>query len=185
MPISQLDAQTALVIIDLQKGIVSVPTVHPTADIVARSAELARAFRERGLPVVLVNVDGVPPGRTETPRPKLAFPPDFAELVPELEQQPDDILITKKSPGAFLGTALDEEMLDRSVTQVVFTGVSTSVGVEASARSAFDLGYNVVFAVDAMTDRDPDSHAHSVEKVFKRIGETGTTEDILKLLSER
>lgn len=55
------------------------------------------------------------------------------------------------------------------------TGISTSAGVEATARSAYDLGYNVVLVVDAMTDRDADSHRHSVEKIFPRLGETDRT----------
>jgi nicotinamidase-related amidase len=88
MPLTQLDATAALIVIDLQKGIVAIPTVHPTAEIVDRSAQLARAFRERGLPIVLVNVSGRAPGRTEAPAPKFSFPPDWTELVPELEQQP-------------------------------------------------------------------------------------------------
>ena len=85
MPLTQLDENAALIVVDLQKGIVGMPLAHPGAEIVARSAELARAFRERGLPVVLVNVNGLAPGRTDAPKFDVsAMPPDFAELVPEL-----------------------------------------------------------------------------------------------------
>lgn len=185
MPVTQLDAQTALVVIDLQKGIVGLPLAHSAAEVVAHSAELAHAFRTKGLPVVLVNVDAIPSGRNEVPRPRFEFPADWTEIVPELDRQPTDIVVTKKSPGVFLTTPLHEELRRRGVTQLVFTGVSTSVGVEASARSAFDLGYNLTFAVDAMTDRDPASHAYSVEKIFPKIGETGTTAGILELLNGR
>ncbi len=72
----------------------------------------------------------------------------------------------------------------RGVTQVVLTGVATSIGVESTARSAYDLGYNVTLVVDAMTDRDADAHRHSVEKIFPRLGETAKTDDVLKLLKE-
>ena len=65
MPLTQLDTTPALIVIDLQKGIVGLPTVHPAAEIIGRAAQLARAFRERGLPVVLVNVTGMAPGRTD------------------------------------------------------------------------------------------------------------------------
>jgi nicotinamidase-related amidase len=68
------------------------------------------------------------------------------------------------------------------VTQIFLTGVATSVGVEATARSAYDLGYNVVLVVDAMTDRDADTHRHSVEKIFPKLGETETTENVLRQL---
>ncbi len=184
MPLTKLDTAAALVVIDLQKGIAALPTLHPVSEIIRRSAQLARAFRERGLPVVLVNVTGRAPGRTEAGAPKLSFPPDWAELVPELEQQPSDYLVTKQRVGAFIGTSLDETLRRCGVTQVVLTGVATSAGVEATARSAYDYGYNVVLVVDAMTDRDADAHRHSVEKIFPRLGETATTDDVLKLLKE-
>jgi nicotinamidase-related amidase len=182
MPLTKLDTVTALVVIDLQKGVVGLPAVHPIGEIVARTAQLARAFRERGLPVVLVNASGAAPGRTDAGPRKFSFPPDWTELVPELEQHPGDHLVTKQRWGAFLGTTLDDYLLRRGVTQVVLTGVATSAGVESTARSAYDLGYNVTLVVDAITDRDADAHRHCVEKIFPRLGETATAEDVLKLL---
>jgi len=182
MPLTKLDTTAALVVIDLQKGIVGLPTVHPTAEIISRAAQLARAFRERGLPVVLVNVTGAAPGRTDTVRPKVSRPDDWTELVPELEQHPHDHIVSKQRVGAFIGTSLDDYLRQHGVTQVFLTGISTSAGVESTARSAYDLGYNVVFVVDAMTDRDADAHPHSVEKIFPRLGETDTTENVLKMV---
>jgi nicotinamidase-related amidase len=182
MPLTQLDTTAALIVIDLQKGIVGLPTVHPAAEIVGRAAQLARAFRERGLPVVLVNVTGRAPGRTDAGAPKFSFPPDWTELVPELEQQPGDHLVTKQRVGAFIGTSLDDYLRQCGVTQVFVTGVATSAGVEATARSAYDCGYNVVLVTDAMTDRDADAHRHSIEKIFPRLGETDTTENVLRRL---
>jgi nicotinamidase-related amidase len=182
MPLTQLDATAALIVIDLQKGIVGLPTVHPAAEIVGRTTQLARGFRARGLPVVLVNVTGRAPGRTDAGAPKFSFPPDWTELVPELEQQPGDYLVTKQRVGAFIGTSLDETLRQRGVTQVFITGVATSAGVEATARSAYDYGYNVVLVVDAMTDRDAEAHRHSVEKIFPRLGETETTANVLQLI---
>jgi nicotinamidase-related amidase len=183
MPLTKLDDIIALVVIDLQKGIVSLPTVHPVGEIIGRSAQLARAFRERGLPVVLVNVSGRAPGRTDAGSPKFSFPADWAELVPELEPQPGDHIVTKQRWGAFLGTTLDDYLRQRRVTQILLTGVATSAGVESTARSAYDLGYNVTLVVDAMTDRDAETHRHSVEKIFPRLGETTTTEEVMKRLS--
>jgi len=184
MPLTKLDTTAALIVIDLQKGIVGLPTVHPAGEIVDRSAQLARAFRDRGLPVVLVNVSGRAPGRTDAGASKFSVPPDWTELVPELEQQPSDYIVTKQRVGAFIGTSLHETLRLRGVTQVFLTGVATSAGVEATARSAYDYGYNVVLVVDAMTDRDAGAHRHSVEKIFPRLGETATTDDVLKLLKE-
>lgn len=182
MPVTQLDTTAALVVIDLQKGIVGLQTVHPTGEIVSRSAQLARAFRERGLPVVLVNVTGGAPGRTDAGPRKFSFPDDWTDLVPELEQHPDDHLVSKQRVGAFIGTSLNEYLRQRGVTQVFVTGIATSAGVESTVRSAYDHGYNVAIVVDAITDRDLDAHRHCVEKVFPRFAETETTDNVLKLL---
>jgi nicotinamidase-related amidase len=182
MPISQLDRNAALVVIDLQKGIVSIPAPETGKEIVAKSAQLAQAFRRRNLPVVLVNVVAAAPGRTGQPRHNFQFPPDWAELVAELDIQATDILVSKRSFGAFLTTNLQEELKARGVTQIFLCGIATSAGVESTARSAYDLGYNVVFVADAMTDRDPEIHSFCLEKIFPRLGETGLTEEVLKLL---
>ncbi len=182
MPLTKIDDVCALVVIDLQKGIVGIPAVHPIAEIIDRSAQLARAFRGRRFPVVLVNVSGTAPGRSDAGRPGFSFPADWTELVPELEQEAGDHTVTKQRWGAFLGTDLDGYLRSRGVTQIVLTGVATSIGVESTARSAHDLGYNVTLVVDAMTDRDADAHRNSVEKIFPRLGETATTDELLCLL---
>jgi nicotinamidase-related amidase len=184
MALTQIDSNAALVVIDMQKGIVQLATAHPTAQITARVAKLTRAFREHHLPVVLVNVASGAPGRTDV---KFNFSPpaDWTELIPELDRQPSDHLVTKLNVGAFHGTSLDLFLHRRGVTQIFLCGIATSVGVESTARNGYDHGYNVALVVDAMTDLDADSHRHSVEKVFPRIGETGTTEDVLALLKKR
>jgi nicotinamidase-related amidase len=185
MPLTTLDPKPALVVIDLQKGIVSVPTiptVHPIADIVQRASNLATAFRNHGLPVVLVNVAGRAPGRTDAPRPDVTPPPDSADLVPELNPQPTDHRVTKTRWGAFHQTSLDAHLRDLGVTQIVLSGVATSIGVESTARAAYDLGYNVVLATDAMTDRNAAAHENSVTRIFPRLGETATTTEILSKL---
>jgi nicotinamidase-related amidase len=184
MALSEIDSVAALVVIDMQKGIVGLPTACPAAEIAARIAKLATAFRTLELPVVLVNVAGRAPGRTET-RFNFTPPPDWTDFIPELNRQPSDYTVTKNQVGAFYGTALEPILRRRGVTQVVLAGIATSMGVEATARNAFDHGYNVALAVDAMTDLSEETHRHSVEKVFPRIGETGTTEDILDRLAAR
>jgi len=183
MPLSQIEPTAALIVVDLQKGILGFPTIHPAADIIRRTADIARAFRERELTVVLVNVDAAAPGRTDSGPLKFAFPPDFAEFVPELDQQPADYVVTKKRWGAFSGTDLNAYLQGRGVTQVVITGISTSAGVESTARSAYESGYNVVIVTDAVTDRDLDVHRNSVEKIFPRLAETTTTDELLAQLT--
>jgi nicotinamidase-related amidase len=185
MPLTTLDPKTALVVIDLQKGIVALPTVHPAADVIARSRALADAFRARGLPVVLVNVAGGAPGRTEQPRRPEPFPDGWTDLIPELDRQPGDIAVTKRTWGAFASTDLERQLKARGVTQVVITGIATGTGVEATARQAYEAGFNVTLAIDAMTDMRAEAHDYSIAKVFPRLGETGTTQDIIDLLDKR
>lgn len=181
MALTTLDPKTALIVIDLQNGIVGLPTARPAGEVIERAATLAAAFRNRNLPVVLVNVDGGAPGRTEQPR-RGERPAGWAELVPELHRQPSDLLVTKRTWGAFIHTNLDATLRELGVSQVVVAGIATSAGVESTARQAYELGYNVTLAVDAMTDMNGDAHANSVARIFPRIGETGTTDEIIALL---
>ena len=185
MPITAIDERAALVVIDLQQGLRDYPLLTPFADIAARAAALAAAFRAHGLPVVLVNADARPPGRTDQPRRALAPSPGWTDLVPELDAQPSDLRLTKHAPGAFGDSPLAATLRERGVTQVLVVGVSTSNGVEATARAAFDLGLHVAVATDAVTDVDATFHDHAVARILPRIAETGTTADVLALLAQR
>jgi nicotinamidase-related amidase len=182
MTVTTLDSTTALVVIDLQKGIVGFPTAHPIAGVLASTASLTAAFRRHGLPVVLVNVTGGAPGRTEQSHSLDGLPADWADLVPELDVQPDDVLVTKKTWGAFTGTDLEARLRALGVTQVVLAGVATSIGVESTARHAYELGFNVTLVLDAMTDLNLEAHDNSVARIFPRLGETGSTLEIVDLL---
>ncbi|MFG2403764.1 isochorismatase family protein [Streptomyces brevispora] len=182
MSATTLDPKTALVVVDLQKGITALPTVHPIADVIAHATTLADAFRAKGLPVVLVRVTGGAPGRTEAPARSGQPAADWADIVPELGPREGDIVVTKQQWGAFYGTDLDLQLRRRGVTQVVVVGVATSIGVESTARSAYEYGYHVTIATDAVTDMSAEAHDNSVERIFPRLGETDTTDAIIKLL---
>ncbi|WP_329128982.1 cysteine hydrolase [Streptomyces sp. NBC_01476] len=186
MPLTTLDPKTALIVVDLQKGIVEIPLAHPVAGIVDRSAALLKTFRGLGLPVVLVNVAGAPAGRTDAgPGAGRSFPDGWTDLIPELDRQPDDLLVTKHARSAFARTGLADRLHALGVTQVVITGIATSSGVESTARDAHELGFHVTLPVDAMTDTELARHEHSVAHIFPRIAETGTTQDVLDTLSDR
>jgi nicotinamidase-related amidase len=185
MALTALDPATALVVVDLQKGLMGRDFAHPIGVVVERARALIDAFRAQGLPVVLVNVAGVAPGRTEQARSQEPWQADFAELVPELGQQPGDIVVTKRSWGAFATTDLDARLKALGVTQVVIAGVATGTGVEATARQAYEGGLNVTLAIDAMTDGRAEAHAFSLLHVFPRLGETGTSREIIALLAAR
>jgi nicotinamidase-related amidase len=182
MPIITLDPKPALLVVDLQKGIVGMSTVHPIDGVIRNSVALIEAFRARKLPVVLINVDGVPPGRAEQSRAPREFPAGWSDLIPELNQQPSDHVVTKRTRGAFTNTDLEQYLKKNGVTQVVIAGVATGSGVESTARHAHELGFNVALAVDAMTDTDADIHHNSVTRIFPRMAETATTQQFLDLL---
>ena len=185
MTITALDPKTALIVIDLQKGIVSLPAAHPIGEVIKNASALTDVFRRHDLPVILVNVNGGPSGRTEQARRIAGRPIDWTDLIPELNRQPEDYMVTKRTWGAFTNTSLDEHLKKLGVTQVVIVGVATSSGVESTARHAYELGYNVTLAVDAMTDMSAEAHTNSITRIFPKLGETGATQTIIDLIEKR
>lgn len=183
MSFTGLDPNTALLVVDLQKGSIGMPMAHPVEDVIANVTALAEAFRKHQLPVILVNVAGAPPGRTDNgPAPLHLLPDNWTHLIDELGQQPGDILVTKYTHSAFSGTGLASTLRGKGVTQVVITGIATSVGVEATARDAHGDGFHVSLPLDAMTDPAPGPHDNSAAHIFPQIAETGTTAELLQLL---
>ncbi|MGC4014392.1 MAG: isochorismatase family protein [Luteolibacter sp.] len=185
MALSLLDPRTALVVIDLQLGLAGYPTVHPLSSVIEKAAELAAAFRRHELPVVLVTVNGGAPGRAEQSRVPASRPEGWDQLVPELDAQPSDLRVSKSTWGAFASSDLEQRLRDLGVTQIVLAGVATSIGVESTARQAFEAGFNVTLATDAMTDVSLEAHENSLLRIFPRLGETGSSRDILALLDSR
>jgi nicotinamidase-related amidase len=188
MPISQLDARTALVLIDLQKGITALPTIESGDVIVQRAAALARAFRERDLPVARVRVAFSPDGgdmlrsRVDAPPHGGARGADWADLREEIGSGPHDIMITKRQWDAFYGTELDLQLRRRKITGIVLAGISTSIGVESTARHGRELGYEIAIARDAVTDTVREAHENSLTRIFPRLGQVDTTEAIIAAL---
>ena len=182
MALTTIDPTSALVVIDLQKGLISAHTDDPVTAVVQQATHLATEFRRHRLPVILVNVTGRAPGRTEAgwSGSAAALPSGWADLIDELDVQPTDHLITKRRRSAFHDTGLDTLLRDLGVTQIVLAGVSTSAGVESTARSASDYGYHVVLATDAMSDPDADAHHHSIKRVFPKLGETATSAEVIQ-----
>ena len=180
---------TALVLIDLQRGIVGNDVApYSSADVVARGAKLAEKFRELGGMVVLVRVafseDGRDMLKPETDNAPTSFerPANWSELMPEVGPKEGDLVITKHQWGAFYGTELDLQLRRRGVKTIVIAGISTNFGVESTARNAFELGYNLIFAEDAMAGMSAEAHAFPVKHIFPRIGKIRSTEQVLSEL---
>jgi nicotinamidase-related amidase len=182
---------TALVLIDLQRGIVSRQTApHSAPDVVARAARLARRFRDGGGQVVLVHVaysaDDRDRLQLQTDAPPAVsgpLPPDWAEIVPEVGRASSDIVITKRQWGAFYGTDLDLQLRRRRLTTIVIGGIATNFGVESTGRAAHEHAYQVIFAEDAMAGLSAEAHEFAVKNIFPRIGLVRSTEQVLAAIS--
>jgi nicotinamidase-related amidase len=179
--------KTALVVIDLQKGVVGRQTAPHAADgVVKNAAAIAAAFRKNGMPVFLVRVAFSTDGKdvlrpvVDAPWPTQTPPPDWTEIVPEMGPKPGDFVITKHQWGAFHGTELDLQLRRRGITTIVLCGIATNIGVESTARFAFEYGFNQIFAEDAMAAMSAEEHALTVAKIFPRIGLVRKTGEILE-----
>ena len=182
-------ATTAMVMVDLQKGIARGTAPHAADDVVARAAAIAAALRATGGTVIWVHVDNAEDGAdrlkpiTDGPggrdRPKA---PDHADLMPGLNVQPSDVIVTKRGWGSFYGTDLDLQLRRRGIRTVILGGISTNIGVESTAREAFDHNYQLVLVEDAMTCRSADEHEHTLRTVYTKIGRVRSTADVLAAL---
>jgi nicotinamidase-related amidase len=161
-------ARTALVLVDLMDRLVALP-LEPRkgTELLSTCEELAASFRSAGATVVLVRVE----------RAGVAEQPPGSGLVPGLLTD-DDIEIVKRTIGAFQGTDLDDHLRRRGVTTLVFGGIATNLGVESTARAAADLGYDLVFAEDAMAAFTAAEHEASVRLDFPRLGSVARAADV-------
>lgn len=179
---------TAVVVIDLQKGIVQMPgNPYSAQEVVANSVRILDAARAAGAQPVLVHVgfaedwsDALRMPVDEPMRATAERPKDWTELLPDLKQVPSDIVVLKKQWGAFYGTGLDLQLRRRGFKTIVLCGIATEFGVESTARDAFERGYELVLAEDAMTGRN--GHANSVANIFPRLGRVRSTAEVVAAL---
>ena len=182
-------SKTALVVIDLQKGITSLPRRPYTAqEVITNAAELVNAFRKNDMPVFLVHVQTTNETMLHVisdqtfSRPQPASP-DWGEFVPELTPTPSDVVIAKRQWGAFYGTELDLQLRRRKIDTIVLCGIATDFGVESTARFAYEYGYQQIFAEDAMASRSDEQHNVAVNFIFKRMGRVRKTGEILEAIN--
>ncbi len=183
--------KSAIVVIDLQKGITSMPAVpHSTQDVIANSSSILIAARKNKMNVFLVHVTPSPDFKdalhpiSETSFQMSGFNPEWSEYVPELNIQPSDILITKHQWGAFYGTGLDLQLRRRGIDTIILCGIATNMGVESTARFAYEFGYNQIFIEDAMSARSKEEHEYPIRYIFPRFGLIRKTNEVLKALDK-
>ena len=179
-------SHTALVLIDLQKGIAGNPVApHSGAEVVANAARLADRFRELGALVVLVHVMYSKDGRdrltapVDSQMPARTLPPDWADFVPEIGPRDGDLIIAKHQWGAFYGTELDLQLRRRGVNTIVMGGIATNMGVESTARDAYERGYAQVLVEDAMASFTAEAHEFAIKTIFPRIARVRSTDQVL------
>ncbi|HFZ8993105.1 TPA: hydrolase [Citrobacter freundii] len=182
-------ATTALVVIDLQEGILPFAGgPHTANDVVARAARLAEKFRASGSPVVMVRVGWshdfaeALKQPVDAQAPAHALPENWWDYPPALGKAESDLEVTKRQWGAFYGTDLELQLRRRGINTIVLCGISTNIGVESTARNAWELGFNLVVAEDACSAATADEHKGSMTNIFPRIGRVRSVEEILNAL---
>ncbi len=161
-------SNAALVLIDLMPRLVAVPLAPHTGDETLETClALADRFRAAGAPVIAVRVD----------RPNVEQQPPGSDFAPGVVHD-GDVVLVKRSIGAFATTDLHERLRSLGVTTLVMAGIATNLGVESTARGAVDRGYEVVFVEDAMTAFTADEHAAAVHQNFPRLGTVTTAADL-------
>lgn len=177
----------ALVLIDLQEGILGRPLAPRSGDeVFATSRALAERFRAAGAAVVLVrvafaeNFADAPPSNVDSPmqRPAGAMPEAWSRLREGLAA-PGDIHVVKRQWGAFYGTDLDLQLRRRGVRTVVVGGIATNFGVESTVRAAWEHGYDVVVPEDACATMSPELHAFAIGSIFPRLARVVQSAEIV------
>lgn len=182
---------TALVIIDLQEGIVANQvTPHDAKSVIDNSERIARALRAGGGTIVAVHVgfsvDAADrlkqPVDAPMQMPPGGLPANWSDFVPQVAALDAQVVIKKRQWSAFHGTELDLQLRRRGIRTVIVTGISTNFGVEGTARDAWSSSYDVVIAEDACSAMGPDMHRFAVEKILPRISRIRTTGEILEAI---
>ena len=178
---------TALILVDLQRGIVGMPTSPCSGSfVVEKGASLAAAFRRMYATVVYVRVDlsnmmsiavDLSHGDPNNPPPSSA-----SELVAESGVQPEDLIITKRHWSAFGGTDLEAKLHGALISTVVIAGTATNFGVESTARAAASAGFSVVIVEDACTSLNAEAHRFVFENIFPRLGRVRSTAEVIEAL---
>ncbi|MDU2239512.1 MAG: hydrolase [Paenibacillus sp.] len=185
-----LAEKTALVVIDLQQGIAHPSrqgAPHESSVVVGNTSRLARAFAEEGGFVVLVRVSSLDGKDLLKPDTDMhltpgAYPAGWDDIVPELAEVKGAHVVTKRQWGAFYGTDLDLQLRRRGIDTIVLCGISTSIGVDTTAREAFQHGYQQIFVEDAMAASTKEEHEYVCRYIFPRIGKIRSTEEVLAAL---
>lgn len=148
---------TALVVIDVQRGILNLPqlqrqreTDKALDETVTRIAGLIERARAASVPVIYIQHDGSAGHRLEPNSPGWA-------LRPEIAARSGESVIHKRASDAFFQTTLDGELSARGIRRLIITGCMTQYCIDTTARRAVSLGYDVVLVADGHMTADTGS----------------------------
>jgi nicotinamidase-related amidase len=165
--------RAALLLWDMEYGIA--PNAFNYKEILPNLQNLAALARRARVPVLysvqtgfdLVKEEAAVWVRVRMKRAKASDPkqllnekddPRDRQIVDELKPQPQDIVFQKRRPDGFIGTDFDLMLRSKGVRTIVIGGVATEGGVEGTARSARNLGYDTVVLRDAVGSRNRELH---------------------------
>jgi len=175
-------ATTALIVVDLQNGLLARPLApHSSKTVLGNTVTLAETVTAHGGPVIRVTMDF-----SDLPRQAVdassqmpeGLPAQFFELAPEIAAL-TGVIVTKRQWGSFHGTALDLLLRRRKIEVVIVCGVATNFGIESTVREAWQHGYAVVVAEDACSSLSTEMHEFAVAKIFPAIARIRPTARIV------
>jgi len=158
------------------------------SQLVSRTNALVRIFRSAGHPVVWVRQefardlhDAFREMRANNVSITIAGTWG-CELLPELEQLPQDVVIVKKRYSAFFGTGLDAYLSQLRPDVLVIAGVNTHACVRTTAIDAYQRDYDVIIAGECVASSDPEHHNVTLRYLEGRIARVLATNDLVVAL---
>jgi ureidoacrylate peracid hydrolase len=196
LPVRIAPDKTALLVIDMQRGLLadSLPTSIPAGrKIIHRLARLIEDARRRGLLIVYTRmshdfIGKGPYGKLwpshfkEDGQPILRRGSDVFEITPELIVQPGDVVIDKDRYSAFFNTNLETILKDHQIENLIITGIASNVCSESTARDAFFRDYHVFFLSDCNAALDEEQHESALRNIRLCFGWVMDADEITKAL---
>ena len=137
----------ALIVVDMQVGLLNGEPKHDLCGVIERINRLAAKVRERSGTVIFIQHCG---GKGDAFEPET---PGWA-LLPELRRDPTDIVVRKTLNDPFVGTDLSARLQAITPDRVLITGWATDFCVDATVRSVVSNHYEVVVVTDGHTLND-------------------------------
>jgi nicotinamidase-related amidase len=91
-----------------------------------------------------------------------------AQIPDEVKPAEDDLVLNKHTASVFIGTHFEYVMMNRGIKTILFSGISTEIGIASSARDAGNRGFYTVVLSDCVSSPDKDIHEASL-KVLHRV----------------